>query len=253
MRISIIACRVLGRELSALAATAENTIDLHWLPQGLHDVPAALRERIQRTINEIQDDVNNKYAKLPPDYIALGYGLCSNGVIGLESRDIPLIIPRTDDCIALFLGSQKTYLEHFQHMNGAYWLNNGWVESCGALVDMERKVRQRWQEYAEKFGEDNADYLIGLESQWLHHYDSCGYIKSEVYESPAYQQMAQQIAAEHGWQFKMVDGNLRILRMLVSGLWNQEEFLICPPCHRVTADYSGAKMRAEPIVQGGRT
>ncbi len=45
--------------------------------------------------------------------------------------------------------------------------------------------------------------------------------------------------------------SLRMLRMMVNGDWNEAEFLICPPHHRVAANHSGLKMRAESIVYGG--
>jgi len=247
MRISIIACRVLNRELGWLAARSPHAVDLHWLPQGLHDVPDALRQRVADTLEQLYADVAANRLKHKPDYIALGYGLCSNGVVGIESRDIPIVVPRTDDCIALFLGSQKRYLELFEEMRGAYWLNNGWIESSGTLVDENRRVRQRWLEYAERFGEDNADYLIEQESQWLHHYDTCGYIRSDVFESPEYRALAQKAANDHNWRFREMDGDLRMLQMLTDGTWNEEEFLICPPHHRIVADYSGLKVRAEPL------
>ena len=40
--------------------------------------------------------------------ILLGYGLCSNGLVGLTARSIPLVIP-VHDCITLFLGSKEQY------------------------------------------------------------------------------------------------------------------------------------------------
>ena len=39
MRIHIIACRVLTRELSYLISQSPHTVDVTWLPQGLHDTP----------------------------------------------------------------------------------------------------------------------------------------------------------------------------------------------------------------------
>jgi hypothetical protein len=107
MRIHIIACRVLSREISYFAALSPHTVDITWLPQGLHDTPDQLRRMLQEAIDSIHDQVKKNLLKHRPDYIALGYGLCSNGVVGLTSRDIPMVIPRTDDCIALFLARKS--------------------------------------------------------------------------------------------------------------------------------------------------
>lgn len=248
MRLSIFACRVFNRELSQLAAQSRNEVDVHWLPQGLHDEPDTLRARLCSTLDEFYRDIGAKRVKHSPDYIGLGYGLCCNGIVGLESREIPLVIPRTDDCIALFLGSQKRYLKLFDEMSGTYWLNNGWIEASGTLVDRKQMLRQRWQEYAERFGEDNADFLIEQEQEWVGRYHACCFIHSEIYDSPKSHAVAQGIAEENGWDYAEQPGDLRLLRLLTDGDWNEEEFLVCPPHHRVAADYSGKKIRAVPAA-----
>lgn len=43
-----------------------------------------------------------------------------------------------------------------------------------------------------------------------------------------------------------------MLRMLVDGAWNEEEFLLVPPGHRIVADYSGTKLRAVPAGEEER-
>ena len=130
MRIHIIACRVLNRELSYYASQSPHIVDITWLPQGLHDTPAKLRMKVSETIDSLYEQWEKRELKHMPDVIVLGYGLCSNGVVGIQARDIPLVVPRTDDCIALFLGSQERYLRLFEEYNGTYWLNNGWIETA---------------------------------------------------------------------------------------------------------------------------
>ena len=51
MRIHIIACRVLTRELSYLISQSPHTVDITWLPQGLHDTPEKLRALIADAID----------------------------------------------------------------------------------------------------------------------------------------------------------------------------------------------------------
>ena len=248
MRIHIIACRVFSREISYFAALSPHTVDVTWLPQGLHDTPDELRRMLREAIDSIYDQIEKNLLKHRPDYIVLGYGLCSNGVVGLSSRDIPLVVPRTDDCIALFLGSQKRYLQLFERMNGTYWLNNGWIEASGTLVQQQETQAQRWQKYAEKYGEDNADFLIEQEGSWVAHYNTCAFIHSDVYESGEFLETAMRVARENDWAFEAFQGDARMIRAMTSGDWNDEEFLIVHPGHRVAADYSGKKVRSETIV-----
>ncbi|MBQ8718938.1 MAG: DUF1638 domain-containing protein, partial [Clostridia bacterium] len=122
-RLHIIACRVLQREFSAALAHTALKIDISYLPQGLHNTPDQLRNMLQAEIDRIFEYHKAGMTPYLPDAIVLGYGLCSNAVIGLTGRSLPLIVPRTDDCMALFLGSQRRYLEYFNSHSGTYWLN----------------------------------------------------------------------------------------------------------------------------------
>jgi len=66
---------------------------------GLHINPANLKRALQDAID---------VAAGAADTVILGYGLCSMAVIGLRANGCTLVIPRVDDCIALFLGSALT-------------------------------------------------------------------------------------------------------------------------------------------------
>ena len=46
MRIHIIACRILTRELNWLAAQSDNQVDITWVGRGLHNTPEDLRRRL---------------------------------------------------------------------------------------------------------------------------------------------------------------------------------------------------------------
>lgn len=244
MRIHIIACRILSRELGFLASQSTNQIDITWLGRGLHNTPDSLRTQIIGAIDGLYRQLENRALEHRPDYIVLGYGLCSNAVVGIRCTDIPIIVPRTDDCIALFMGSQKRYLEEFAKAGGTYWLNSGWMEQSVRLINADDMKRRRWLEYAEKFGEDNADYLIEVESSWERNYTTLGYIHSSVYDAPANCQAAAREAESKGWELHEIDDDLRMLRMMVDGTWNDQEFLIMKPGERIVPDYSGLKLKA---------
>ena len=245
MRIHIIACRVLTRELSYLASQSPHTVDITWLPQGLHDTPEKLRALIADAIDGLYRQREQRMLKHFPDVIVLGYGLCSNGVVGLESRDIPLVIPRTDDCIALFLGSQERYLRLFEEYNGTYWLNNGWIETA-YIPSLEMKEEMR-EDYIRRYGEENAEFLLEQDNLWIGNYNTCGYIGSPISRNPGHPALARQVAAINGWKYAEFEGDIRLLRMMTEGTWTDEEFCICPPRHRVEAEYTGKKIQAVPL------
>ena len=245
LRIHIIACRILTRDLSYLAAQSDNQIDITWVGRGLHNTPEKLCQRLIDAIDDLYKQMDEKELEYRPDYIVMGYGLCSNAVTGIRCRDIPIVIPRTDDCIALFMGSQERYLKEFSEAKGAYWLNSGWIEQSARIFNSDDIKRRRWLEYAEKFGEDNADYLIEVESSWEKNYATLGYIHSGIHDSPANLERARQEAEAKGWALREVDGDLRLLKMMVEGTWNDREFLILKPGEYAVPDYTGLKLRAE--------
>ena len=87
-------------------------VDARFLSKGLHDRGArAMRTGLQIAIDEAEAEAG-KY-----DAIALGYGLCGNGLAGLEARSVPLVLPRAHDCITLLMGS-RTEFEHFPGPSG---------------------------------------------------------------------------------------------------------------------------------------
>lgn len=247
MRLHVIACRVLSRELNYLASQSDNVVDITWAPQGLHDTPELLRRNLKKTLEDLEAYFGQTYKTeaLRPDYYVLGYGLCSNGVVGIEAKDIPIVVPKTDDCIALFLGSQQRYLELFKKYNGTYWMNNGWLES--SFRDREADKERKRAEYVELYGEEAADYLVDAEYAWMKEYNTYGYIDSPIYTNEDYAKKTEQYAKEYGWKYERFQGDIRLLKKMIDGDWNEDEFLICPPHHKIAAAYDGSKLKAVPI------
>lgn len=248
MRLALIGCMVMNREISHLVAESPHIIRVWWLRQGLHDTSDMLRATLQRTIDDIEQENNQLPATLRFEAVLLGYGLCSNGVLGLYSRSLPLVVPRCDDCISLFLGSAERYRALFQQMPGAYWYNKGWIEQ--AFTPSVENYAIRRAEYAEAYGEENADYLMECTNNWMTLYSNCAYITSPLGEAPAYEAYAQQAAADFGWQFHKIEGSMDYFAALVNGPWEDYRFLTCPPGCRIVADYADStnhrKFRSVP-------
>ena len=91
-RFKLLACEIMARELYLLAAGAEHIIDITLMPKALHDLPTnQMQQRLQRQIDEIEGD--------KCEAVLLAYARCNDGVAGLRSRDVPLVISRAHDCI----------------------------------------------------------------------------------------------------------------------------------------------------------
>ena len=78
-----------SRELSYLPPKAP-VVDITWLPQGLHDTPDLLRKMLMYTLTICTIKGEKRLLKHWPDFIVIGYGLCSNGIVGLVRADTPL-------------------------------------------------------------------------------------------------------------------------------------------------------------------
>ena len=117
MRIAIIGCAVFNREISHLVAESRHAVRVWWIAPGpaRHTGHPAHRAAA-RAIDEVERENERLPEGLRFEAVILAYGLCSNGVIGLRSRSLPVVVPRCDDCISLFLGSADRYRELFRKL-----------------------------------------------------------------------------------------------------------------------------------------
>ncbi len=248
MRIAFIGCMVMYREVSHLISTMDNFVHPFWIEQGLHDTPEKLRKKLQRTIDEIDEIIEEERRKMRPmdtgfDAIVLGYGLCSNSIIGLRSKTLPIVAPRCDDCIALFIGSYKKYLEIFNSDKGVYWYNRGWMQDdhCPSK-DYFARLHSL---YTEQYDEDTADFLLEQETGFIKEYKNLYFIKSDVIPDTDALERSKDIAKEFDWQHSTVQGDSLFIADMFCGDWD-DRFLVCPPKHEIAPDYSEAKIKAMP-------
>jgi len=244
MRVALVGCMVMNREICHLISRSSNIVRAWWLKQGLHNTPEILHTELQRLIHEIEAENQKQPLHARFDAIVFAYGLCSNSVIGLRSQSLPLIIPRCDDCISLVLGSAERYQEFFEKLPGTYWYSSGWIEH-GDPPSKERYVRER-AEYVEKYGEDNADFLMEYNNTWLTNYHNCGYITCPFGDRAEHLEFARKAAVDFKWSYHEIPGDMTLLAALVNGPWDDQQFLTCPPKSRVEADYSCRKFRSVP-------
>ncbi len=224
-------CEAMARMVYAAAAETTNTITVQLFRQGLHDTPKHLRLTLQAEIDAV-----------PPgryDAIVLAYGMCGLATVGLSARHTPLVIPRAHDCITLYLGSRCRYQEEFDAHPGTYWYSHDYLErlepgSSTALgaAGVEDLATLR-ETYVEKYGEENADYLISVMGEWRSHYDRAAFIDTGTTGAEQYEALAQQQARQHGWAFERKRGDNRLITMLLRGEWPDDEFLTVPPDHTI--------------------
>lgn len=228
MRLQFIICRVMQREAYYCAARSPNTIDIVTMPQGLHNTPDKLRTEVKKALDKTTDVQARTY-----DASLLGYGLCSNGIVGLSAK-IPIVVPRGHDCITLLLGSKEKYRQYFDCHPGTYWFSPGWIETD------TQPGRQRYEkllkEYAEKYGPDNAKYLMETEQDWMKKYSRATYIDWGFPNTDKEKQFTKEAAGYLNWNYDEIKGDPSLMQRLLDGRWDESDFLVVKPGRKITED-----------------
>jgi hypothetical protein len=239
MRLKIIACEVVARELYGCAARALHAADITLLPQGLHDNSDICRGRLQELIDAAGPD---RY-----DAVLLGYGLCNNALAGVRVGPLPMIVPRAHDCITLLLGSKERYAKLFAEFPGTYWYSSGWLE-CRQKRGDRVEPRQNsglgplykgmdFSGLVAKYGEENAKYLAEFMSHWEDHYTRGALIEFDFDAALGLRDQVRRICDEKGWEFAAVPGDLRLIQAGLDGRWSDDRFLRLDPGQSVRPCY----------------
>jgi len=207
----IIACAVVAEELVELGVPEEDLVTLEF---GLHVEPEKLKESLQREIDAIDGEGE----------ILLGYGLCSNAAVGLVSRTRTMVIPRIDDCIALFLGSKAEYMRRLEEEPGTYFLTKGWVEAADLPMN-------EFLALVEKYGEKRA---MRVARAMYANYTRVALINTGNYRIDHYRGFAKMMADFLELRFEEIPGSNRLVEKMLAGDFD-DEFVVVAPGERMEA------------------
>ncbi|MGP8252531.1 MAG: DUF1638 domain-containing protein [Terracidiphilus sp.] len=181
----------------------------------LHVSPEKLQQRLQQAI----DASDGLY-----DPIYLGYGMCSKAVLGLVARKSRLIVPRSDDCIEIFLGSRKARLDEVANEPGTYFPTSGYIGDGNSMVNSE------YERAVARYGKDRAERLVRT---MMSHYKRLVYIRMPNQKSlEPDREYAQAMAARFGLRYEEVDGTPEWLRRMMAQQW-AEDFVVVQPGERI--------------------
>lgn len=218
--VFVLACRVFQHLIEKYLPPGFSKDRVTFLDYGLHVVPNKLRETVQQQLDQLSE----------PSMVILGYGLCGNGLRDIRAGIHTLVIPRTDDCIAILLGSYQAYLEVFTQQPGTYYLTKGWLESgSNPLKEYEKLV--------EKYGQAQAEMLMDLQYR---NYKRLIFVAHNQEDLDAYRPQAQEVArycARWGMVYEEILGSESYIAELMA--WarrgarqpqeSSEAFLVIPP------------------------
>jgi len=195
--IVVVTCKVLAVALERVLPP-DLAEQVKFLEYGLHRVPVKLTDAVQEALDEIEQ----------PSLVILGYGLCGNGLRGIRAGRHTLLIPRTDDCIAILLGSYKAYMREFSAVPGTYYLTKGWLESGSHPL-------KEYYEYLPKYGSEETMWIL---DQQYRHYGRIALVASTPDELAQYRDQALEVARfceRWGMRYEEIVGSDDYVRRLI--------------------------------------
>ena len=213
MNTVIIACHTIADELNSLISEIGCTYPVLWIQSGLHNSPELLKNHLQEELDHLSN----------VDRVLLAFGYCGNALIGLTPSLYEMIFPRVDDCISLLLGSSRIRKEISGTM-GTYFLTKGWL-------DYEKNIWFEYQEAVKRYGATRADQLYRL---ILKHYGRLGIIETGAYPLESISETTHAIAETLKLKHEVIPGTLEYLKKLLTGPWDEEDFVIINPGETVT-------------------
>jgi hypothetical protein len=191
-------------------------VSSHFLDYGLHSVPKKLKQVVQEQIDQIES----------PSLVILGYGLCGNGLDEIQAGKHTLVIPKADDCIAIFMGSRQRYMDQFKSAPGTYYLTKGWLEVGSDPLSEFEKLQG-------KYGVETADWLM---EQQYQHYRRLIFVAHRQEDFEAYRPRVKEVAAyceRFGMVFEEYLGSEDFLLQIAEALEIQRDwssnFVVVPP------------------------
>lgn len=247
LRLKLIACKAIFREVSYLSALSPNILDVTWIRQKFHSTPEVLHRVLQEEIDAVESGMDNHTNKLGDcedgygiredfDAILLGYGLCSNAAIGLVAKSHRLVIPRAHDCITFCLGAKERYSKYFKEFPGCYWYTASWIENTE--MPSEETQKQQYEYFQRKgYDEETIEYLLEEMQSWNKNYKNVAYIRMPFYDKPEYQEFTKEAAAYFHWDYHLLEGDMGLLGRFIAGDWDDEDFLVLEPGQKAAPSY----------------
>lgn len=215
---AVIACATVIEEMLPLMPEG---MEHRILEFGLHVYPDKLRTTLQATVDELVQAHPGEELT-----ILLGYGLCSQALVGVQARGCTLVVPQVDDCIAIFLGSRSAYKQQAGKEPGTYYLTKGWVE-VGETPFSE------YEHAVACYGQERARRLFKV---MMTNYRRLALINTGQYEVDKYRDYARGIAERFELRYEEIPGATTLVEKLLSGPWD-DEFVVLHPGETFRLDH----------------
>lgn len=223
MKNVLLACRTMQAEIELIFAQKGCIFDqIQWMESGLHNVSARLKDEIAARLSGIQG----------ADCVVLGFGACGNALVGITAGDFKMVIPKTDDCISIMLGSCQKKKE-IMKQGETYFVTRGWLGG-------ESNIYKEYLFTVDKYGKEMADMIY---EEILGQYRYLGVIDTKAYDYEALLKDTAVMAEELRLDQLRLEGDLSYLECLLTGVWDGPYFLHVAPHQTTTMEMFSGNIR----------
>ncbi len=224
MSTVVLCCNTLEDEMNLALAETGLEYPVHWLEAGLHDQPGRLRAHLAEVLSGLGGEV---------DLALVAMGHCGGASTELGPFPFRLVLPRVDDCLSFIMGSQAGRLRASRQA-ATYFLTAGWLRHTENLVASFDRDQSR-------FGLERAERIYKL---LLNHYRRFGFIDTGAYDLSVQEDKIRPLSERLGLGLARLPGNLGWLRRLLTGPWDEADFISLVPGRTLTAE--GWRWPADP-------
>lgn len=223
MKVHILSCQIFQPYIEEiiLQTSLDYEYVIEYFEIDQHNHPEILNGLLQEKIDSIQS----------ADLILMIYGICGNATKGIKARNTRIMIPRVHDCATILLGSKNRFEEVFGHRPSQGWKCLSYDKGDSHTVTLDSNPE--YQDFLERFGEDNAVYLFEMLYPKT---------KQELYITFGLQEDNIRIN-ELESDTEIIKGNLQFLTNVLSLKF--EELLIVEPGEQIELLYDKEKVMAK--------
>jgi hypothetical protein len=131
-----------------------------------------------------------------------------------------------------------------------YYRSTGWIERGGDLEPLARTqtgMGYTLDALIERYGEENGRFLYEELTRYRQTYRQLTFIETGIEPDARAEEAAQAEAAEKGWTFEKLRGDMGLFRGLLAGTWDESDYLVVPPGHRIAARPDQGIVAAERV------
>lgn len=215
----IVACKTLMDEITLAKKNTGCAFPEEYIESGLHERPKKLAETVQDLLDSIK-----------ADRVLLCLGQCGNAMIGIKAGDYEMILPKTDDCLSLLIGSAKKK-NSIALEDKAFFLTEGWLRG-------ESTIMSQYERSVKRYGEETA---LSILEMMYEHYDTLGLLDTGTGPIDNLYAQTEGVTKLLGLERKTYTGSVSYIEKLLTGPWD-DDFIIKKPFEEILAsDYNNMK------------